>query len=343
MNQESIPADESTPTNLPEDALSELREAKEALEHRGLADQLTELVGAPITASIKMLPGVAEDAIHGAIDKSLQAALDVALRTLGEETKDGKPRLRTHKLLAGLSGAAGGAFGLTTVAIELPVSTVLILRSIADIARSQGEDLKNLDSRLACLEVFAIDGGQPDKADDNEEADVNAEVGYFAVRAAMSKQVADASKYILQHGVSDTAAPPLVKLLGMIAKRFGVVVSEKVAAQAIPVIGAAGGALINSYFIDHYQDLARATSPSGVWNGNTETRRSAKPTVDCDSRHRRCCPDVAAQTLLPRRCCPDATLQTDAVLLRCRSLWRTQQRSLKAKRHSLRVAPSGLP
>lgn len=237
---------------LPEDALLELREAKETLEHHGLADRLTQLIGAPITASIKMLPSIAEDALHSAVDKSLQAALRVALRTLGQETSTGKPRLLSHKLMAGLSGAAGGAFGLSTVALELPVSTVLILRSVADIARSQGEDLKNVKTQLACLEVFAIDGGG------EKDGDGDTEIGYFAVRAAMSKQVADASKYILTYGVGETAAPPLVKLLQMISHRFGMVVSEKLAVQAIPVIGAVGGALINSYFIDHYQDLARA-------------------------------------------------------------------------------------
>ncbi|MBW2614674.1 MAG: EcsC family protein, partial [Deltaproteobacteria bacterium] len=29
------------------------------------------------------------------------------------------------------------------------------------------------------------------------------------------------------------------------------------AAQAVPIIGAAGGALINTIFIDHFQDMAR--------------------------------------------------------------------------------------
>ncbi|TWT75335.1 EcsC family protein [Allorhodopirellula solitaria] len=237
---------------LTEDVLVELQEAKETLEYHGLAERLTELMGAPITASIKLLPSIAEDALHTAVDKSLQAALRVALSTLGEETSSGKPKLLSHKWLAGMSGAAGGAFGLSTVALELPVSTVLILRSVADIARSQGEDLTDVKTQLACLEVFAIDGGNPGDGDENSE------IGYFAVRAAMSKQVADASKYVLKHGIGETAAPPLVKLLQMISQRFGVVVSEKLAAQAIPVIGAVGGALINSYFIDHYQDLARA-------------------------------------------------------------------------------------
>jgi len=237
---------------LPANALAQLQHAKETLEHKGWADRLTELVGAPITASLNMLPKAAAEAVQAAVDKALQAALSVAMQTLGKEVSENKPRLLTHKILASLTGAAGGAFGLTTAAIELPVSTVLILRSVADIARSEGEDLNQVETRLACLEVLAIDGGSKSNINDNTE------IGYFAVRAAMSKQVADASKYVIQHGVSDSAAPPMIRLLGVISKRFGVVVNEKLTAQAIPIIGAFGGALINAYFIDHYQDLARA-------------------------------------------------------------------------------------
>jgi hypothetical protein len=48
-----------------------------------------------------------------------------------------------------------------------------------------------------------------------------------------------------------------MRLITAIAARFGIVVSEKAAAQAVPVLGAAGGALINTIFIDHFQDTAR--------------------------------------------------------------------------------------
>jgi len=240
-------------TRLPDVVVKEIREAKRVLEHRGVADQLTELVGMPITASLKALPDAVERAAYAAVNKSLEAALDVATKTLGDgDAVSAKPRLKTHKLLAGLSGAAGGAFGGATIAAELPVSTVLILRSVADIARSQGEDLRRMEARLACLEVFALDPGRSTDVDDETE------IGYLAVRIAMGKQIREASKYVVEHGVTNKAAPPLVKLLTSIGKRFGVVVSQKLAAQAIPVIGALGGALINTYFIDHYQDLARA-------------------------------------------------------------------------------------
>jgi hypothetical protein len=52
--------------------------------------------------------------------------------------------------------------------------------------------------------------------------------------------------------------PVLVRLLAQIASRFGVVVTQKLAAQAVPLIGALGGAAVNYAFIDHSQEIARA-------------------------------------------------------------------------------------
>ncbi len=261
MNENHPPA-----MSLSSAAMQELREAKSILEHQGLAERLTELVGAPITASLKLLPAAAERLVTSAVEKSLQKGLDLAVTSLGKDDHlSKKPRLMSHKVLAGLSGAAGGALGGLTVAAELPVSTVLILRSVADIARSQGEDLSQLEARLACLEVLALGPGSAaattnDKTNDqaNQKVNDDTDIGYLAVRIAMGKQIGDATKYVAQHGLANRAAPPLVQLLNMIGKRFGVVVSEKMAAQAIPVIGAVGGALINTYFIGHFQDIARA-------------------------------------------------------------------------------------
>ena len=48
-----------------------------------------------------------------------------------------------------------------------------------------------------------------------------------------------------------------MRLITQIATRFSIPVTEKAAAQAVPIIGAAGGALINTLFIDHFQDTAR--------------------------------------------------------------------------------------
>jgi hypothetical protein len=46
-------------------------------------------------------------------------------------------------------------------------------------------------------------------------------------------------------------------LIAQVAARFGVVVSKKVAAQAVPLLGAAGGGAINVLFMNHFQQVAR--------------------------------------------------------------------------------------
>jgi hypothetical protein len=60
-----------------------------------------------------------------------------------------------------------------------------------------------------------------------------------------------------ERGVMGEAAPALLRLTASIAARFGVPVTEKVMAQSVPIIGAAGGAAINVLFIKHFQDVAR--------------------------------------------------------------------------------------
>jgi hypothetical protein len=154
-----------------------------------------------------------------------------------------------HKALAATTGAVGGSFGLAALPIELPISTI-ILRSIGDVARGEGEDLTNPETALACLQVFAL-GGFKDKAD-------AAESGYFAVRGLLAKSIAEAARFVAERGGVAEGAPVLARLIAQIASRFGVVVTQKLAAQAVPVIGALGGAAVNYAFIDHFQDVARA-------------------------------------------------------------------------------------
>ena len=155
-----------------------------------------------------------------------------------------------HRGLATASGAAGGAFGLATLPIELPVSTIIMLRSIADIARSEGEDLSDPASALSCLQVFAL-GGRTRSATDASES------GYFAVRGMLAKSVTEAARFIAERGAIKEGGPVLVRFITQVASRFGVVVTQKVAAQTLPVVGALGGALVNYAFIEHFQEVAQ--------------------------------------------------------------------------------------
>lgn len=240
----------TTSALLSKSELADLKRAKQLLENPGLAAKMTAVLGSPIEKGFALLPKSWNKTVHKASEAALMKALDVAVKSLGE--KSGPrfgPTERMHKIAAAASGAAGGAFGLAALAVELPVSTTIMLRSIADIAKSEGENIQYLDTKLACLTVFAL-GGES-KSDDATES------GYFAARAAMAAAVSEASKFLAEKGFTKAGGPALVRLISVLASRFGIVVSEKAAAQAVPILGAAGGALINTIFIGHFQDMAR--------------------------------------------------------------------------------------
>lgn len=217
------------------------------LEKPSLVARITDAVGTPIELGFEALPEKWAQSIHQAVHVSLTRALQVGIRSLNRRPEE-NVRKGLHNLAAAAAGATGGAFGLAGVALELPISTTIMLRSIAAIARSEGEDLANLESRLSCLEVFALGGRSP--------ADDASETGYFAVRSALAKSVTEAARHIAQKGMTDAGAPALIRFITAVGSRFGIVVSEKAAAMAIPAIGAAGGAIVNSIFINHFQDVA---------------------------------------------------------------------------------------
>ncbi len=229
------------------ESLSELRRARTLLQSPGVAIRFAHLIGAPIEKGLELLPAGASRLIHHATRAALRKALTLALHSL--DPRDGSPpNNRFHKVLAGASGAVGGAFGLGALAIELPISTTLILRSIAQIAASQGHDLRDVRNRLACLEVFALGG--------DTTADNAAETSYWAVRAGLARLVGEAAGSALSRTATAESTPAAVRFVTALAARFGVVVSEQVAAKAVPLVGAATGAAINVVFMDHFQKMA---------------------------------------------------------------------------------------
>jgi hypothetical protein len=228
--------------------IEQLRKARQLLEHPSLTAKITNAIGKRIDMGMALLPDRWSGVVNDATRKALETALHAALMTFGKNSQSQSSDV-WHKIAATAAGAGGGAFGLPALVIELPVSTTIMLRSIADIARSEGEDIRSIEPKLACLEVFAL-GGRISKTD-------AAESGYFAVRAALARAVSEAAEFIAARGFAKEGAPVIVRLISQIASRFSVNVSEKAAAQAVPAIGAVGGALINLAFIDHFQDMAR--------------------------------------------------------------------------------------
>ncbi len=220
--------------------------AVEALEKVTIATRLTNLLGRQMAAVGHLMPERVRSAASLAANLALRSAMGAALRSLREGQRPASSRF--HKAALAASGAAGGALGFVALPFEIPASTVLLLRAIADVARAEGEDIADPQTALACLEVFALGG--------RTQADDYLNSSYFAIRTLLARSMADASRYVIEKGLVDEAAPVLVKLASKIAARFGVALSQKMAAQAIPVIGAMGGAAVNLAFLQHFEQIA---------------------------------------------------------------------------------------
>lgn len=241
------------PTAMPEPIfladtdLRALGEARALLERPSLAARLSSFVGSPLEKGMARLPSNWRNRIGTLAHDALLKGMETAAKTLEPTPQAASPRL--HKLLGSVSGAGGGAFGVAGLTVEIPLSTVLIMRSILDIARGEGEDIASAQSRLAALEVFALGG--------NAASDDAAEAGYYAVRAALATTVSEAARHFAQKGLSSESAPALARLITMVAARYKVQLTQKAAGMLVPGIGAVAGATINLLFMNHFQDVSR--------------------------------------------------------------------------------------
>jgi len=237
-----------TVTELSPDALAELSRAKLLLTSNHLVNRLASLFGRAFDLSagamLRRLPEGVRDGLDGFVTRGLMAAVDGALMTVSATPGlfSGVFRARWFGAASvAVSGFAGGAGGLPSTLLELPVTTTLLMRAILEVARSEGEDLATDEARLACLEVFALGG--PDVSDDALES------GYFVARLGMAE--------LLRQAGSRGLAGVMPRVVATVASRFGLPVAYKLAGQAIPLAGAAAGAALNVAFLDHFQARAR--------------------------------------------------------------------------------------
>ena len=243
---------------LPEDDRASLQRAVVMLEETNLAVRIAGVLG---TVAGRSLHGVLEQmplpmrrqilrAANGAAAEALTVAYRSILPTLGQRRRFRLPvpPKFAERAVTLVSGIAGGAGGIPGTMIELPVTTALLLRSIARIAEEEGEDPRDNDTRAECLKVLAI--GAPSTVSPSTPASGEAgAASYQAVRLAMAEVVSAAA--------GRAAGELFPRLAAAVLPRFGVSVTWKFAGQAVPVAGSAAGGLVNLAFTAHYQEKAR--------------------------------------------------------------------------------------
>ena len=224
-----------------------LKQAVKSLENPNFAARLADYAGIPVNRMLGILPKVANNQLGALVRSAVMKSLDVAIDTLEDEPPP-TPAIWFSSFLAGVTGGVSGLVGFAALPVELPLTTTFMLRAIAAIARHEGEDLSKIEARLACLEVFALGTKRSQQID----------VGYYAARALLSKYTSDIVALVAERGAVDVSAPVVRNMVSEIVSRFGLVVSDKIAAGALPILGAVGGATVNVIFMDHYQRIAQA-------------------------------------------------------------------------------------
>ncbi len=210
-----------------QDAVSAL--ANRQKRANGVLMKAINFVGGQVEDTLSVLPNGAKAQIDQAARSALQKSYEVAAKSRSGRLANVAQTDGMHKAMATLSGALGGLGGLPTALAELPVATTMIFRAVQGVAQAYGEDPISDETRLQCLAVFGA-GGPGDEDDGVDTAFIGARLGLTG--AAVNS------------------------LISKVAPRFATILSQKLASQAVPILGAAAGAGTNYAFTDYYVEMA---------------------------------------------------------------------------------------
>jgi EcsC protein family len=218
-------SDAAPPSLLPPDLRIEIAEL--ALRHRranGPVMALVNRLGGTLETQLALIP----EPVRARIEAVVADALATSYGLAGRAPEFGGEQGPLMAAMA--SGAAGGAGGIVTSVAELPVTITLILRAIRMAARETGFDPDAPNIRAECLKVFA--SGGPLGADDA----IN--TSFLSARLTIT-------------------GPALQKIIATVAPKLAAAMGQKLAAQAVPVLGAVTGAALNAAFLRYYREVAR--------------------------------------------------------------------------------------
>ena len=192
----------------------------------GVGINVLNVIGGSAEGLIDKLPSPVRRNLESATVKALGQAMKAATSTRSM-VPDQKSWL--NQAVSAAMGAAGGAGGLPTALAELPVTTTLLLRVIQGVAVEHGFDAHAENVQFDCVQVFSAAG--PLSEDDG------ADLAFLSARVALSGRAMQA-------------------VIAKVAPRLALVLGQKLAAQAVPVLGAVAGASTNYAYTSYYEDMA---------------------------------------------------------------------------------------
>jgi hypothetical protein len=192
----------------------------------GLGIEVLNLIGGQADSLLDRLPTAVRSRLEGATMSALDQAMKAA-HSSRSVVPDQKSWL--NQTVSAAMGAVGGMGGLPTAMAELPVTTTLLLRVIQGVAVEHGFDPAAENVQFDCVRVFASAGPL--------EHDDGADLGFISARLTLT-------------------GPAIHALMRRVAPKLAIVLGQKLAAQAVPVLGAAAGAATNYAYTSYYKDMA---------------------------------------------------------------------------------------
>ena len=188
--------------------------------------QLLNLIGGQAENLLDRLPKEMRARMGDGAEQALRMAMGAAQRSRGVV---GEQPGWLSRVVTTAMGAAGGFGGLPSAMAELPVTTTILLRAIQDVAAEHGFDPSEESVQFDCIQIFAAAG--PLDHDDGSD------LAFLGTRVTVT-------------------GAALQGLISKVAPRLATVLGQKLAAQTVPVLGAAAGAATNYAYTSYYQQMA---------------------------------------------------------------------------------------
>lgn len=192
----------------------------------GAGLKLLNALGTGAEGLLDRLPAPVRTGLDGATEQALYLSLRAAEQS---RRVTGDPAPWVNTAMTSVFGAAGGFAGLSGALVELPATTTLLMRAIQGAAARQGFDPAAESVRFDCVRVFAAAGPLAD--------DDGSDLSFLSLRLTLT-------------------GPALQRLITAVAPRLSVALGQKLAAQAVPVLGAVAGAGVNYAYTRYYQQVA---------------------------------------------------------------------------------------